>query len=40
MNKAELVDAIAAESKLTKADATRALDAFVNATTKALKKGD
>ena len=40
MNKAELVDAIASESKLTKADAQRALDAFVNATTKALKKGD
>ena len=40
MNKAELVDAIAAETKLTKADAGRALEAFVNATTKALKKGD
>ena len=40
MNKAELVDAIASESKLTKADSTRALEAFVNATTKALKKGD
>jgi DNA-binding protein HU-beta len=40
MNKGELVDAIASESKLTKADAQRALEAFVNATTKALKKGD
>jgi DNA-binding protein HU-beta len=40
MNKAELVDAIAAESKLTKADSQRALDAFVTATSKALKKGD
>ena len=40
MNKSELVDAIAAETKLTKADATRALEAFVTATTKALKKGD
>ena len=40
MNKAELVDAMSAEAKLTKADAQRALDAFVNATTKALKKGD
>ena len=40
MNKAQLVDAIASESKITKADATRALDAFMNATTKALKKGD
>jgi len=40
MNKAELIDAIAAEAKLTKADAGRALDGFINATTKALKKGD
>jgi len=40
MNKAELVEAIASEAKLTKADAKRALDAFVNNTTKALKKGD
>jgi DNA-binding protein HU-beta len=40
MNKAELVEAIATEAKLTKADAQRALEAFVSATTKALKKGD
>ncbi len=40
MNKAELIEAISAESKLTKADSARALDAFVNATSKALKKGD
>jgi DNA-binding protein HU-beta len=40
MNKAELIDAIAAEASLTKADAKRALDAFVGATSKALKKGD
>jgi len=40
MNKAELIDAMAAEAGLTKADAKRALDAFVGATTKALKKGD
>ena len=40
MNKAELVDAIASEAKITKADATRALDAFMNVTTKSLKKGD
>jgi len=40
MNKAELIDAIASESKLTKADAGRALEAFINATTKSLKKGD
>ncbi len=40
MNKAQLVDAIANEAKITKADAKKALDAFINATTKALKKGD
>ncbi len=40
MNKAELIDAMASEANLTKADAKRALDAFVGATTKALKKGD
>ncbi len=40
MNKAELIEAIAAGSKLTKADSGRALDAFLDATTKALKKGD
>jgi DNA-binding protein HU-beta len=40
MNKAELVDAIASEAKITKADAARAVDGFIHATTKALKKGD
>jgi DNA-binding protein HU-beta len=40
MNKAELIDAIAAGSGLTKADSRRALDAFVEATEGALKKGD
>jgi len=40
MNKQELVDAMAAEAKLTKADAKKALDAFVSATSKSLKKGD
>ena len=40
MNKAELIDAIAKDAKLTKADAKKALDAFVNSTTKALKKGE
>lgn len=40
MNKAELVDAIASEAKITKADAQRALDGLIDATTKALKKGD
>ena len=40
MNKSELIDAIASESGLSKADSTRALDAFMNTTTSALKKGD
>ena len=40
MNKAELIDAIANEAKITKADAQRALDGLIDATTKALKKGD
>lgn len=40
MNKGQIVDAIASEAKVTKADAQRALDAFMNVTTKALKKGD
>jgi DNA-binding protein HU-beta len=40
MNKAELIEAIAADAKLTKADAKRALDSFIGATTGALKQGD
>ncbi len=40
MNKAELIDAIASGSGLTKADSKRALDAFIEATTKSLKKGN
>lgn len=40
MNKSELVDAIAAESGLTKADSERALKGFMGAVSKALKKGD
>jgi len=40
MNKAELVEAIASEAKLSKVDAKKALEAFVTATGKALKKGD
>ncbi len=40
MNKAELIDAMAAGAGLSKADAKKALDAFVGATTDALKKGD
>ncbi|NBV08806.1 MAG: HU family DNA-binding protein [Flavobacteriia bacterium] len=40
MNKAELIDAMAAGSGLTKADAKKALDSFVEATAEALKNGD
>lgn len=40
MNKAELIDQIAASADLTKADAGRALDGFVDSVTKALKRGD
>ncbi len=40
MNKAELIDAMAKDAGLSKADAKRALESFVGNTTKALKKGD
>jgi DNA-binding protein HU-beta len=40
MNKAELIDSIASEADITKADAKKALDAFIDTTTKALKKGN
>jgi DNA-binding protein HU-beta len=40
MNKAQLIDEIASGANLTKADAKRALDAFIDATSGALKKGD
>ena len=40
MNKQELIEAMASDAKMTKADAKKALDAFVNCTSKALKKGD
>ena len=40
MNKAELIDAMASDAGISKADAKRALDAFVSSTTDALKKGD
>jgi len=40
MNKAQLIDSIASNANLTKADAKKALDAFIKATTGALKKGD
>lgn len=38
MNKKELTDAIADAAEISKADAARALDAFVAAVTKTLKK--
>jgi DNA-binding protein HU-beta len=40
MNKAQLVESMAKDAKITKADAKRALDAFITTTSKALKKGD
>ncbi len=40
MNKAELIEAMASNAKLSKADAKKALDGFIETTTKALKKGD
>ena len=40
MNKAQLIDAMAEKAGLTKADAKKALDAFVDATGDALKQGD
>jgi len=40
MNKGELIEAVAAAADLTKTDATKAVEAFVDAVTKTLKKGD
>jgi nucleoid DNA-binding protein len=40
MNKAELIEAMASESGLSKADAKRALDTVTGATTRALSNGD
>lgn len=40
MNKAQLIDAIASQSGLSKTDSKKALEAFVSATTDALKAGD
>ena len=40
MNKVELIDKMAAKAGMTKADARRALDAFMNTTEECLKKGD
>lgn len=40
MNKAQLIDAMAGKSGLTKADAKKALDGFIDVTGDALKTGD
>lgn len=40
MNKSELIDAIAAHSELSKADAGRALNGFIAAVTDAMKRED
>lgn len=40
MTKQELVELMAAKSGLTKADSTRALDAFMNAVVETLQKGE
>ncbi len=40
MTKADLIEKIAKEAKVTKAAADKALDAFVDGVTKAMKKGD
>lgn len=40
MNKAELIDAVADSANLSKADATRAVDAVLDSVTGALKKGE
>ncbi|MFZ0467919.1 MAG: HU family DNA-binding protein [Thiogranum sp.] len=40
MNKTELIDAVASSADLSKADATRAVDAVVDNITDTLRKGD
>ena len=40
MNKAQLVEAIAKEAKISKVDAGKALDATVSTISKSLKKGE
>jgi DNA-binding protein HU-beta len=40
MTKAELIASIGKEAKISKATSERAVNAFTNAVTKALKKGD
>ena len=40
MNKTELIDAIAKDSGLSRADSARAIDSLIEITQKTLKKGD
>jgi DNA-binding protein HU-beta len=40
MNKGELIEAVAAAADLTKADATKAVEAFLDTVTRTLKRGD
>jgi DNA-binding protein HU-beta len=40
MNKNELIDSVAAKTDLTKKDSTKVVDAFTEAVTEALAKGD
>jgi len=40
MNKAELIDAVASSTDLSKADATRAVDAVIDSITDTLRGGD
>lgn len=40
MNKTQLIEAMASGAGLSKADAKRALESFIGATSDALKKGD
>ena len=40
MNKSQLVEAVAADSGLSKADTSRAIESLLDTVTKTLKKGD
>jgi DNA-binding protein HU-beta len=40
MNKSQLIEAVASDSGLTKADSARAIESLLNTVTKTLKKGD
>lgn len=40
MNKAELIDAVATSADLSKADATKAVDAFIQTVSDSLRRGD